>query len=104
VHPFWEGVHACAEKFGPVVEIKRNLAPSGNATADFYSSRIANLLVGYAACMGLPDLSEAVESLSAAIVGRWDPEDFFEAYTAKVVNLDAPGEDQGEGEEDGIPF
>ena len=106
VHPFWQAVQACAERFGPVGEITRQLAPSGNATADYYTSRAANLLVGYAACVGLADLTEAMESFTAAIGNRWDSDDFFDAYAAKVVNLNdrqlSPV--QEEEYDDDIPF
>ena len=87
-----------------MIDIKRNLSPGGNATADFYSSRAANLLVGYAACVGLPDLTDAMESLHDDILGRWCEEDFFEAYTARLVKLGVDSQPEDEGAEDEIPF
>ena len=105
VHPFWLVVQACAEKFGPVVDVQRKLAPSGNAKASFYVSRAATLLVGYAACVGLPDLTDAAESFMASVVGKWSAEDFFEAYTTKTVQLNpSDQEERGEGGDDDIPF
>ena len=35
---------------------------------------------------------------------RWTDEDFFEAYTGKVVNLDVPDAEADEGADDEIPF
>jgi hypothetical protein len=103
VHPFWRAVQACAERFGPVAEVKRQLQPSGNAKADYYTSRAANLLAGYAACEGLPDLSEALEAFTGDIGARWSSDDFFEAYTARSVELGTGSAGEG-GDEDDIPF
>jgi hypothetical protein len=105
-HPLWLAVQECAEKFGPLVDMKRELAPGGNAMADYYSSRAANLLPGYAACVGLPDFTEALDSFASAIAGRWDVDCFFEAYTAKVVKLavEPVQPDEQKGEDDEIPF
>ncbi|MCE5324874.1 MAG: hypothetical protein LLG01_00520 [Planctomycetaceae bacterium] len=57
---------------------------------------VANLLVGYAACV-------AAESALAAMLSRWGAEDFFEAYTVKVVNLGVEDPDADEGVDDDIP-
>jgi hypothetical protein len=101
-HPFWLLVQACAEKFGPVVEMRRVLKPSGKADPEFFIVRGATQLLGFAAASGLPDLYEACSEFVDAIRLRWTPEDFFEAYTVKSVeNGVQPAPEEGDDE---IPF
>jgi len=102
VHPFWQAVQKCAPQFGEVIDIKRDLTPSGKATKDFYSSRAANLLVGYAACIGVTDIHDALDEFMQDIGCRWGGNEFYEAVIAKMVSLNI--DEPEEVEEDDIPF
>ena len=79
------------------------LKPGGKADPEFYISRGASMLLGFAAAAGLPDLGEACSEFIGAIRERWNEKDFFEAYTVKSVEegvQDVP-EEEGGGD---VPF
>jgi len=67
--------------------------------------------------VGLPNLTNAIESFMDAIGGRWSDESFFAAYTERIVKLqvqpqhadgqspEPAGQDDSQyGGEDEIPF
>lgn len=102
IHPWWQGVEGCADKFGDVVEVKRTFRRSGNADAEYYGVRAANLLPGFAVCLGILDRYEAVNELADFILSRWTEEEFDEAFKVRVVEQNH--ESDSEGGEDDIPF
>jgi len=96
VHPWWQDVQDCAEKFGPVLDVQRDLTRSGNADAEYYRTRGANCMLGYAASVGLPDFDEALFEYSQAIAKFWqDKTGFDEAFAVKSVQLAGPDNSKG---------
>ena len=103
-HPWWVAVQECAEQFGPLCEMKRDFTRSCRADSDYYVARAANLLLGYAAIAGLPNLDDAVWEESDQIQKRWADRDFEEAYILKVVELNESVKGDSREYEDEVPF
>jgi hypothetical protein len=104
VHPWWQAVQACAEKLGPMVEMKRKLLPGNLAGADLYLARGKSALLGYAACLGLGVFDQALWDFSDAVRAAWEAEDFDTAYAERVVRLGGPLESEIEGGGEDVPF
>lgn len=105
VHAWWLAVQACAEKFGSVSEVKRRLTPGNPAGAEFYLKRGKGIVVGFGACLGIPDLDEVLQDFCHSVRELCTPEEYLEAFRAKVVELGGPLEgEQEEGGDSEIPF
>lgn len=85
--PLWQAVQGCAEKFGPAVEIGRNLTAGNKAGSDFYITRGANALLSHAAIMGHYDLRRAADEYARAMVFHWSQRDFEAARVAKTIEM-----------------
>lgn len=87
VHPWWQAVQDCADRFGLVSQVERKLGSDDKAGSEYYISRGASALVGFAAAFGYHDLDSAVDEFSGALKRRWNQEDFEEARTAKTIEM-----------------
>lgn len=69
------------------------------ASAEWYVSRAAGCLAGYAARKRLPALKAALKSLRNGVVAHWLRRDFAEAYAVNSIKLGFPTLESGASED-----
>ena len=85
LHPFWKAVHASAERFGPIAEVKRNLSGSGDASVEWFLSHIDGCLSSFAARLGAENREEALEELGKRL-NRRNPEEFKKKTAKRAIS------------------
>lgn len=89
VHPWWQAVAACAEKFGPAATVERSFEGEP-ADSSWYVSHCAGCLASFAACEGLNNLNDSAALMMARIQNYWRSRQFRDAVTMKSIRLGTP--------------
>ncbi len=87
VHPFWNEVQLCAQRFGPALMLKRNLAGSNTASVDWYISHIDGCLSSFAARLGIENRQEAFRELETRLHNCRNENTFNKKLMKKAVSL-----------------
>jgi hypothetical protein len=90
IHPFWQAVQDCAERFGEPSQVTRN-RENELASEAFYVQLAAGCLAGFAARRQEPDLEEASRKFTGAMLGYWRERDFAKQYAVKSIRLGFAG-------------
>lgn len=92
VLPLWESVRECARRFGPAMELRRDLS-NHVAPASWYVGRGAGCLPGYAARRRLADFEAALTFYMNDIRIHWEQRgDFDQQYIVQSIKLGLPGD------------
>lgn len=86
LHPWWQAVQGCAERFGPTMAVQRQFAGEP-ADSSWYIPHCAGCFRSFAACEGLDDFDEALSLFVARIRNYWRPKNFAEAVNLQMIRL-----------------
>jgi len=86
VHPWWQSVQACADRFGPALSLRRDFEGEP-ADSSWYVQQGAAFLKSFAALEGLEDFDEAGTLYFARMRNYWRPKGFTEAVIAQAIRL-----------------
>jgi hypothetical protein len=100
VHPIWQTVQMCAEKFGPQMAVERDFGGASLASATWYISHIAGCLPSFAARTGAGDFYEAMNHLENALAEKWFHRDFKSELQKRSIKLGRPLEIREESNEE----
>ena len=95
IHPLWQEFQNCKYKFGEFDSVTRDLKHD-TAGAEFYLTRAANNLLGFAAVTGLECFSYAISVFMYELSEYWKDKGFEAAYKAKNIILNGQNS-TGEG-------
>jgi hypothetical protein len=84
--PWWQGVIACAEKFGKPVPLER-FPHTLTGSAEWYEKHIIGCLSTYGAIKKMPNLPTTVVSFIEMLQDKVDPKDFRERIALKSIKL-----------------
>jgi len=96
---WWQVVQRSARLFGGSLDVQRELETGQTASPRWYVSHVAGCLVAFAARLGLRNLEEGLECLSASVRKYFAGRDYDERYVVKRMKLSLPLGEAGEGHE-----
>lgn len=100
IHPWWEAVRQCGERFGDNLGIKRTFTSDTVEPIQHTLSHIVGRLITIAAQSGIRDRKEAIEHLSKLLDSRTDDEKFRSEYEKKSIRLGYRGKLGGANDEE----
>lgn len=90
VHPWWQDVQSCADRFGTFRPLIRNTERQ-TASVDWYVAHIAGCFVGLAARLQVNDCNTAIQALAAELRRYFAVHSFRGKYTVQSIKLGHPG-------------
>lgn len=87
IHPWWEAVQGCGERFGDLSGAKRTFTSDSMEPIQRSLAHICGRLVSIAAQKGIKDRAKAILHLEELIYARMDDEKFRSEYKKKSIKL-----------------
>ncbi|MFA9477745.1 plasmid replication initiation factor [Phycisphaerales bacterium AB-hyl4] len=100
VHPWWQAVQLCAERFGEPCQLQRVRSDDQLAQVDWYVTHIGGCLVGLGVRLGVDELDHLLLVLSGLLGQYWQEGEFEQRYLRKAIQHGIPIKPEQEGEAD----
>jgi hypothetical protein len=90
VHPLWQMVHDCADRFGEVMAVRRTYRKDTPASKAWLVAHISGCFTSFAVRLGIDNREEAFNVLQQDITSHCPDYKFSEEYTKRRIKLNRP--------------
>ena len=95
VHPLWQTLQQCADRFGPLTEPLKRLRPQPSLDASRSVHQAASSLVGFAARKGLTTFEAAMHELGEELRREFQSRNFEDDRQRKAIQLGIRAKEEG---------